>query len=442
MKSRILDRRTFLRGSMGVTLALPLLDAMTARAAIPTGQTPRRLACFFFPNGVSLPGKSNPHHKEWHWFPHSAGKNYTFTKSLEPLEPLRDSLTVVGGLSHISGRIAGGHAVMGSFLTGADVFAKANTISIDQFYASQVSQETRLPSLVLSSLGGIEAVGRPTTLSYTKEGQPIPSEDNLRRLFNRMFGSTAETENAARKTLAHQKSMLDLVLEDSKSLNRKLGKDDQNKLEEYFSSLRDLEGRVTRTEKWLDTPKAKVDATQLNLDATPDASKDYIRGMYDLIYLAFLTDTTRSASYAIAGEADSFANKFPEALGLPKIHALSHDTNKTPDGFKNWALWDRFLAEQFAYFLTKLKDTREGDGNLLDRTLLLYGCSTSTIHLARNYPLILAGGREMGIKHGSYHILDENKRCMSDLFMTMLQALGVDAMQFAESTTNLNDLLT
>jgi len=439
MKSRILDRRTFLRGSMGVTLALPLLEAMTARAAVPRGQTPRRMACFFFPNGVSLPAKSSPHHKDWHWFPHSAGKDYTFTKTLESLEPLRDSLTVLGGLSHISGRKAGGHAVMGTYLTGADV-AKANTISIDQFYASKVSQETRLPSLVLSSLGGIESIGRPTTLSYTKEGQPIPSEDNLRRLFNRMFGSTAETDNAARKTLAHQKSMLDLVLEDSKSLNRKLGKEDQNKLEEYFSSLRDLEGRVTRTEKWLDVPKPKVDATQLQLDITPDAPKDYIRGMYDLMYLAFLTDTTRSASYAIAGEADSFAGKFPEAIGLKSIHALSHD--RTTEGFKNWALWDRFLAEQFAYFLTKLKDTREGDGNLLDRTLLLYGCSTSSIHLARNYPLILAGGREMGIKHGSYHILDENKRCMSDLFVTMLQALGVEAMQFADSTTNLNDLLT
>jgi hypothetical protein len=440
MNARQLSRRTFLRGSMGVTLALPLLDSMTARGAAPERKMPRRVACVYFPNGVSLPGPGHPHHKEWHWFPHGTGKEFTFTKTLESLEPFRDSLSVLGGLSHTSGRKLPGHSVMESFLTGSDI-AKANTISVDQLYAAKASQETRLPSLVLSSAGGIQAGGRPSTISYTKEGQPIPAEDNLRRLFNRLFGSTAETDQAARKTLAHQKSMLDLVLEDSKALNSKLGKDDQKKLDEYLSSVRDLEGRVTRTEKWLDVPKAKVDAKQVNLDVTRDAPKDYIRGMYDLMYLAFLTDTTRAASYAVAGEGTSFANEFPKAIGLPGIHTLSHSTNKSADGFKNWARWDQFLAEQFAYFLTKLKDTREGDGTLLDRTLLLYGCSTSTTHLARNYPLILAGGREMGVKHGGYHVLDENKRRMSDLFVTMLNALGVETKQFGESTTNLNELL-
>lgn len=440
MKLRRLDRRAFLSGSMGVTLALPLLDAMTVCAAVPKSQTPRRLACFYFPNGVSLPGPGHPHHKEWHWFPHGTGKNFTFTKTLESLEPLRDSLSVLGGLSHTSGRKLPGHSVMESYLTGSDI-SKANTISIDQLYAAKASQDTRLPSLVLSSAGGIQAGGRPSTISYSKEGQPIPAEANLRRLFNRMFGSTAETDLAARKTLAHQKSMLDLVLEDSKGLTKKLGKDDQKKLEEYLSSVSDLEGRVIRTEKWLSIPKAKVDEKQVNLDVTRDAPKDYIRGMYDLIYFAFLTDTTRSASYAIAGEGTSFASEFPKAIGLPTIHALSHSTNKSPDGFKNWARWDQFLAEQFAYFLTKLKNTREGDGNLLDRSLILYGCSTSSTHLARNYPLILAGGSEMGIKHGNFHVLDENKRRMSDLFVTMLHALGIETNQFAESTTTLNGLL-
>ena len=440
MNARQLDRRTFLRGSMGVTLALPMLDAMAVRGATSNNQVPRRIVCMYFPNGVSLPGPDHPHHKEWHWFPHGTGKIFTFTKTLESLEPLRDSLSVLGGLSHTGGRKLPGHSVIESYLTGSDV-SKANTISIDQLYAAKASQETRLSSLVLSSAGGIQAGGRPSTISYSKEGQPIPAEANLRRLFNRMFGSTAETDQAARKTLAHQKSMLDLVLEDSKGLNSKLGKDDQKKLDEYLSSVRDLEGRVTRTEKWLDIPKAKVDEKQVNLDVTLNAPKDYIRGMYDLIHLAFLTDTTRAASYAIAGEGTSFANEFPKVIGLPTIHALSHSTNKSPDGFKNWARWDQFLAEQFAYFLTKLKNTREGDGNLLDRSLVLYGCSTSSTHLARNYPLILAGGREMGIKHGNYHVLDENKRRMSDLFVTMLHALGVETKQFGESTTSLNDLL-
>ena len=159
------------------------------------------------------------------------------------------------------------------------------------------------------------------------------------------------------------------------------------------------------------------------------------------MYLSFLTDTTRSATFVLAGEGGSFSDTFPKAIGLSGIHSLSHSTNKSPDGFKNWARWDQFLAEQLAYFLTKLKDTREGESNLLDRSLVLYGCSTSSTHLARNYPLILAGGREMGIKHGNFHVLDENKRRMSDLFVTMLHALGVESKQFGESTTTLNDLL-
>jgi len=441
MKSRLLERRSFLRGSMGVMLALPLLDAMTAHAAVPKSKMPRRVVGIYFPNGVSLPGAVHAHNKEWNWFPHGVGKNFTFTKTLESLEPLRNSVSVLGGLSHTGGRKLPGHSVMDSYLTGSDV-AKANSISIDQAYAAQSCQETRLPSLVLSTSGGIGSTGRPSTISYSKEGQPIPAEDNLRHAFNRMFGSTAESDRTIRKALAHQKSMLDVVLEDSKRLNAKLGKDDQKKLDEYFSSIRDLEGRVERTEKWLDVPKAKVDAKLVDLDITRDAPKDYIRGMYDLMYLSFLTDTTRSATFVLAGEGGSFSDTFPKAIGLSGIHSLSHSTNKSPDGFKNWARWDQFLAEQFAYFLTKLKDTREGDGNLLDRSLLLYGCSTSSTHLARNYPLILAGGREMGIKHGNYHVFDENKRRMSDLFVTMLHALGVETKQFGESTTTLNDLLT
>ena len=441
MKIRKLDRRAFLRGSMGVTLALPMLDSMAVRAATPKNQIPKRMVCIYFPNGVSLPGPAHPHHKEWHWFPHGQGKNFTLTKTLESLAPLRSRLSVLGGLSHTSGRKLPGHSVMEAYLTGSDI-AKANTISVDQLYAAKSSQETRLASLVLSTAGGIQAGGRPCTISYSKEGQPIPAEDSLRRLFNRMFGSTTESDEAVRKTLARHKSMLDLVLEDSRRLSGKLGKDDQKKLDEYLSSIRDLEGRVERTEKWLQIPKAKVDSKQLNLDATRNAPKDYIRGMYDLIYLAFQTDTTRSASFVLGGEGTSFSDSFPKVIGLPGVHALSHSTNKSPDGFKNWARWDQFFAEQLAYFLNKLQNTREGESNLLDRSLILYGCSTSSTHLARNYPLLLAGGRDLGIKHGNYHVIDENKRCMSDLFVTMLNALGVETNRFGESTTNLNELLT
>lgn len=446
MKTWQMDRRTFLRGT-GVTLALPLLEAMNfgrAAAAAQDAQAPKRLACIFFPNGVSLPGEDHPHHEDWHWFPLGKGKDYRFTKTLESLQPLRDSLSVIGGLSHPSGRKLPGHSVSDVFLTGSKIGSDTytNSISVDQVYADAAGLHTRLPSLPLSTTGGIGYSGRTHTLSFTREGQPIPAEDNLRRAFNRMFGGTMESEEAARAALEQKKSMLDLILSHSKQVNAKLGKADRQKMEEYLNSVREIERRVERTESWLTVPKPKVDATALNLDLTREHPTDYIRAMYDLMFLAFQTDTTRVSTYLLGTEGnDQFSDVFPKALGLSNHHALSHSTDKSEDGFKNWAQWDQFLAQQLAYFLNRLRDTKEGDGNLLDRTLIFYGCSTSSTHLARNYPLILAGGRSFGFKHGAYHQFDENKYRLADLYVTMLNALGVENQRFADSTTNLNSAL-
>jgi hypothetical protein len=441
MKS--LDRRTFLRGT-GVSLALPLLDAMTGSVQAAETKAPRRLACVFFPNGVSLPEPGNPHHKDWHWFPHGEGKDFTFTKTLESLEPHRNRLSVLGGLSHPSGRKLIGHAVSDVFLTGSRISNAtfANSISVDQAYAAHAGEQTRLPSLVLSSAGGIGKTGQTHTLSYTKEGQPIPAEDNLRRAFNRMFGSGAAADLELQKAAAQrQKSMLDRVLDDANSLNRDLGRDDRKKLDEYLSSVRELERRVVRSEHWLKVPAAKVDEAALQLDANPEGPLDYIRAMYDLMFHAFQTDTTRAATYLIGTEFNGLSDKFPVAIGLKSIHGLSHGVKHSENGYKDWALWDQFLAQQLAYFLKKLQDTREGDGNLLDRTLVFHGCSTSKTHLARNYPLILAGGGAFGLKHGRYHKFDENKKCLADLFVTVLNALGVETRRFADSTGNVNDAL-
>ncbi|MBA4190319.1 MAG: hypothetical protein C0467_20220 [Planctomycetaceae bacterium] len=380
MKSWQLNRRTFLRGA-GVGLALPMLDAMAGTTKAAESKAPRRLACVFFPNGVSLPEPKHRDHQEWHWFPHGEGKDFKFTKTLESLEPLRDRISVLGGLSHPSGRKLPGHSVSDVFLTGSKVGTSTytNSISVDQVYATKVGEHTRLPSLALSTTGGVGQSGRTNTMSFTREGQPIPAEDNLRRAFNRMFGNTAAREIEVHRSVAQrQKSMLDLVLEDANNLNRNLGRDDQKKLEEYLNSVRELERRVIRSEQWLNVPSAKVDSTLLKLESTREAPVDYIRAMYDLMFHAFQTDTTRVATYLIGTEGGGqLSDVFPRALGLSTIHTLSHSTNKTEDGFKRWALWDQFLAQQFAYFLMKLKNTREGDSNLLDRTTVLYGCSTS-----------------------------------------------------------------
>lgn len=447
MKNWQLSRRTFLRGA-GVSLALPMLDAMltgAASAAAPVGgaQAPRRLACIFFPDGVSLPDEGHPDHEAWHWFPMGEGKDFRFTRTLESLQPLRDAVSVIGGLSHPPGRKLPGHSVSDIFLTGSsNGQVTATSVSVDQLYAETASVQTRMHSLVLSTTGGVGRSGRPNTLSYTREGQPIPGEDNLRRGFNRMFGGTAESEKAARAALQQKKSMLDLVLDHSRQVSTKLGQSDQKKLDEYLNSVREIERRVERTEQWLNVPKPKVDAKAVKLELTRDAPLDYIRAMYDLMFLAFQTDTTRVSTCLLGTEGGGqLSDVFPKALGLSTIHQLSHSTNKSPDGFKRWAIWDQFLAQQLAYFLKRLKDTPEGDGNLLDRSLIFYGCSTSSTHLARNYPIVLAGGGAMGLKHGAYHRFDEDKHRLSDLFVTMLNALGVERQRFADSTTNLNSAL-
>lgn len=443
MKSWQLKRRTFLRGA-GVTLALPLLDVMSSHALAKGVEAPRRMACMFFPNGVSLPKSNHPHHQDWHWFPHGEGKDYRLTKTLESLEPLRDQLTILGGLSHPSGRKLPGHSVSDVYLTGSKVGSTTytNSISVDQVYARQAGVHTRLHSLQLSTTGGIGQSGRTNTLSFTKDGQPIYAEDDLRRSFNRMFGNSAETDTAARKAIARRKSMLDLILDNANEVNRKLGKQDQKKLDEYLSSVREIERRVERTEQWLDIPKARIDPDSINLEANRAAPLDYIRAMYDMMFHAFQTDTTRAATYLIGTEGGGqLSDVFPKAMGLSTHHALSHDTNKSDDGYKNWALWDQFLAQQLAYFLQKLKDTPEGDSNLLDRTLVFYGCSTSTTHKASNYPIVLAGGGDFGLKHGRFLKIDENKHCLADLFVTMLNSLGVETPRFGDSTGNLNTTL-
>lgn len=441
LKSWHLDRRTFLRGAGGLALGLPFLEAMQGQASVTdAAELPKRVACFFFPNGVALPPANSEFHSDWHWFPQGTGVDYTLNKSTESFERHRSEMTILSGLSHPSGRHMAGHGVSDVFLTAGPVDANSyqNTISMDQVIADKLGRDTRIPSLTLSTGGGVGTTGRTHTLSFTKTGQPIPAENNIRRCFNMLFGNDNPGIHDARQQLLLKKSMLDSILADSKSLKTRLNARDRSRLEDYLSSMREYEQRIQRMENWLDKPKAEVDEASISVDATSANMEDYVRAFYDLIFHAFQTDTTRVVTHMLGIEGGgSKSDHFPEALGLRPHHALSH---RKGSDFADWGRWDQFMNENFAYFLDRLASAQEGDGSVLDRSLIMYGCSTSKTHLARNYPLILAGGSEFGLRHGQYRQFDENEVRLADMFVSMMNAVGVETDRFGDSTGNLNEI--
>jgi hypothetical protein len=313
-----------------------------------------------------------------------------------------------------------------------------NTISLDQLVAKQIGQETRLPSLTLSTDGGVGPRTRTTTLSYTEKGQPIPALSDPKQIFDRLFGQTANSKQD-RRQLESSASILDLVRDQSKSLQRNLGVADRRKLSEYETSIRQVEKNLERSRSWLDVPLPSVDKDSLALEADENAPKEYLKTIYDLQFLAFQTDLTRISTYQIGSYGPSRARKFPGVLGLKADwHGLAHGANKK-GGAENLGRFDQFLAENLARFLTRLKEAPEGDGNLLDRTLVLYGSSNSRTHQNNNYPILLAGGGKLGLKQNQYLHFDE-KTPMSNLFLSMLHALGMESEQFVDSTGRLDGL--
>jgi Protein of unknown function (DUF1552) len=432
-----LDRRTFLRGA-GLALALPWLEAMT-RADAPAAK-PRRFCAFFFGNGVALPSRDRAEQQEWHWFPHADGPDYTLNRSLEPLRPFRQDMTIFGGLSHPTSRMLVGHNTVDVWLTGADIRVDLqNSISLDQLIARHAGAHTRIPSLVLSSQGGVGTKSRSTTISFDTQGRAIPAESVPRRVFERLFEPPADGDRAAReRSLASGRRRVDFLLEDSRSLRNSLGRPDQERLDEFLQSLSEVESRLARAHDWLGRALPSVDRGAINLDVSPRGPTDYIRTMLNLIVLALETDTTRVAAYQICAEDGvGICDRFPAILGIGRggHHALSHDNNPVP-----WGRYDRYLAEQFAYFLNRLASIREGDERLLDNTLALFGSGTSTTHNARNYPTILAGGRRLGLRHGRY-IKQPNERPLGDLYVTMLHRYGIPVRSFADNTGEFSEIV-
>ena len=433
-KSWHLDRRTLLRG-VGVSLALPWLEGMAADQQL----LPRRMCSILFPFGIALP-KDDAEDRQWGWFPTGEGKDYQLTNVLKPLEPLMDDVSIFGGLSHPNCRSMNGHDTGDTFLTANNLEAVTyrNTISLDQFAAQRIGDQTRLPSLTLSTDGGVGPRTRTTTLSYTEKGQPIPALSDPKLIFQRLFGQDGASKDDRRK-LENSGSILDLVNEQSNSLRLKLGVADQRKLDEFETSVREVEQRVERSRSWLDVPLPEVDPSSIALEATTDAPKEYLKAIYDLQFLAFQTDLTRITTYQMGSYGPSRARTFPGCLGLKADwHGLAHAAGKK-GGPENIGRFDQFLAENLARFITRLKETPEGDGNLLDRTLVLYGSSNSKTHQNRNYPLLLAGGGKLGLKHNHY-LRFEEKTPMSNLFVSMLQAMGLEAERFVDSTGTLDGL--
>lgn len=440
-KSWQLDRRTFLRGS-GVLCALPFFEAMQPRAR---GAAPKKRLCFvYFPNGASLPEENDAANAQWRWFPSGQGRDFRFTGVLASLEPFRQDLTMLGGLSHPLSRELLGHLAGDTWLTAGDVrFDRyKNRESVDQVAARALRKHTRYPSLVLSTDGGVGYKSRVATLSFDQEGRPIPAEHRQRLIFERYFAANRPGDVAARrKSLASGKRVVDLVLEDSRALKRRLGQRDSHKLDEFLASLESVEAQIERNETWLDVPLGDIDASRLELD--PDPRKDpsgYLRATYELMALALQLDLTRVLTFQTGREDGmGFADHFPRlALGIQRgHHTISHDTHE--GHWQDWGRYDTWHAEQFAYFVQRLHELEDEGGRILDQTLVLYGSCCSTTHNARNYPLALVGGRKLGLKHGQYLRFDEATP-LSNLFVSMLTAVGIETESFADSKGALEGL--
>jgi hypothetical protein len=459
-KAVSLHRRSFLRAS-GLALALPWLETFAADSPA-SEDTPKRFVSIYHPDGVGLPLKTDPAWKDWSWFPRGGEKDFRLTRVLDVLEPLRNEITIYSGLSHPAVRKVHGHSNADQYLTGAATGghgAYRNSISIDQVYAAQAGEFTRHASLVMSTNGGIGGPRGAQTQSFNRQGRPIPAMNKPKQIFDMLF--VASGKDAAAK-LARSKSALDLLISNTRSLGKKLSSHDQQTLQQYLDALRDTEIKLAKAQKWIDTPVPQVDTANLDLDADPKEARLYFQAMYELIYLSFLSDSTRVATFQLGREnGEGPHDLLSRAVGLGGAHGLTHSVKK-PDGWKNLGTYNRYQAEEFGRFVQKLKDTQEpsGNGNMLDNTFAMHGSASSSFHLSRNYPIISAGGKNLGFKNGRYlkfgkgnednqanagivtdagwnGRLEAEELPLARLFVTVLQRLGVETESFAGTSGTL-----
>ncbi len=431
-KSWHLSRRTVLK-SAGVSLALPWLECMAAdKKAAPK----KRFFAGYFAYGVPMPDDDAPDRMDHGWFPVGEGKDYQAPVMHDSIMPLREKVTFLSGLSHPSMRGTSAHKGADYFLTGANILKTYDkqSISIDQYLAQSLSNDTRFRSLVMSSFGGVNRPYRSSTLSFDRSGRPIPAQNNPAEIFRRMFG---EVTNSEKNALASRGSIIDEVLSEAKDLNRRLGTTDKAKMDEFLTSVREVERMTERSVKWQSTPKPKVDPADLELSADPTSPREYLTVMYELLALALQTDTTRVATFQTACEEAGLTDRFPSAIGLANSsHSLSHEKKNYADV----ASYITFLNEMHANFVKKLDSIQEADGTLLDNTLCFYGCATSKTHQATNYPIILSGGKNMGFQHGAHHQYGDNVP-LSNLFVTIANQLSGPTEKFSDSTADVTEVL-
>jgi hypothetical protein len=430
-----LDRRAFLRGLGGVTLALPVLDAMGAEV---TDQAPRRFCAIYTANGMSLP-KAEHDISEWSWFPaKGANGEFEFGKSTEPLAPFRKQLSFMGGMLHPNGPKADPHVCSDMWLTGAPLHnpkpGTYNTVGLDQVIALHTKKYCRQPSLVLSIDAGTGYLSRTGTISYNLDGRPIPAENNPRRVFDRLFRGDRSSLQAEHENLQRRIKLVDAVAASAHSLDRQLGTTDREKMDQYMTSLDEVETRLVASEKWIDIPLKKQDYSHLNLNVTNESTPaEYYRNMFDLIALAFDADITRTVTFMLNREDGmGISDTFPLKLGLSKTHHnLSHATDKP--GQLDFAKYDLFLSTQIAHFLERMTGYRDRNGSVLDNCIVMFGSGASTTHNNHNLPTLIAGGGNLGLNQGHYWRADGEAR-MSNLYVSILRALEVEQENFADST--------
>jgi len=423
-----LPRRTFLRGS-GAALALPLLDAMipAMKAESLTAAAPvRRLGFVFYTLGVN----------EDKWKPKGEGADYQLSPALAPLAPHKQKFLVIRGLSSDPDRTkAGFHdRALASFMTGVEpVRGKIQVgISVDQVAAQVLGKETQFASLELST----EYNGALGGVSYKTATTPLPFEPNPRRVFERLFGDGGKIDPvAAAERREADQSKLDAVAARIRALKVRLGPSDNRKLDEYLQSIRDIERRiqVALEKKPVDLPEVARPA------GIPDSWPEHVKIMFDLQALALQADLTRVWTFMMAREASSMT--FPHLNISMGHHEISHH-NFESDKLEALAKINVNQSELFAYFLSKLDALKEGNSTLLDHSLILYGSDLSvpTVHSQHNLPIILAGGAAGRVAAGRYIVYPGDTTPLTNLYLTMLDKVGIPTEKLGDSTGKLNRL--
>ena len=441
MSQRHLHRRTVLRG-IGTGLALPLLEIMQpGKAALAAGAAPNapvRMACLFFANGAIMDK----------WRPTGEGKNFELSQTLSPLAELKDDLLVLEGLTQHHARAngdgGGDHARNASaYLTGAQPKKTSGadiTVgqSIDQAIAERIGSQTNLSSIELGIDRGRNAgncdsgysCAYSSNISWKTATTPCAKEVNPRAAFERLFGSPQTAADQERRN-RNRKSILDFVSSDAKRIEAKLGGADRRKLDEYLSSVRDLEMRVARAEK------SSREIPELALpDGVPSDLKEHINLMFDILTLAFQTDTTRIATLMLA---DAGSNRtYPEVDVKDGHHELSHH-EKDESKMERISRIDKYLVERFAYFLKTMKNTKEGESNLLNNSMILYGSAISdgNRHNHDDLPIILAGRGGNTIQSGRY-LKFENETPLNNLYISMAERMGAGIEKHGDSKGKLD----